>query len=309
MIRGGLRFRQIQPAMEFAASNLEADLSLDALAAHAGLSAFHLHRVFHSAAGETPKRFTLRLRLGRAAAMLLLGRDSVLDVALACGFQSHEVFSRAFKQRFGMSPSGYRARGFVDRVTVEQARENAHFVEAVAPCVGLYHTNEEGRSRRESMTYTVTKASLAPQPVLVVRRSVKRSEIAATITEVLGKIFMHAQQSGIALTGLPFTRYLDVGPGLLTIEPGMRVAVASSDAAPSDAGEVRADTLPGGLAATTLHCGKYEDLSEAYAAISLWMRAEGIESGGAPWECYVNDPSQFPDPKDWKTEVFWPLAG
>ena len=43
MIRGGFRFRQIQPAMEFAASHLDADLSLDALAAQAGLSAFHLH--------------------------------------------------------------------------------------------------------------------------------------------------------------------------------------------------------------------------------------------------------------------------
>ena len=91
--------------------------------------------------------------------------------------------------------------------------------------------------------------------VLVVRRSVKRSEIAATITEVLPEIFLYAQQNGIALAGLPFTRYRDVGPGSATIEPGVRVAVGNT--APSGAGEVRVDTLPGGPAATTLHCGRF----------------------------------------------------
>ena len=38
------------------------------------------------------------------------------------------------------------------------------------------------------------------------------------------------------------------------------------------------------------------------------METEGLVAGGAPWESYLNDPSDYPDPKDWKTEVFWPLA-
>ena len=78
--------KQVQPVMAFAAAHLDEDVSLAALAGQAGLSAFHLHRVFSAAAGETPKQFTLRLRLARAAAMLLTTGDSVLDVALDCGF-------------------------------------------------------------------------------------------------------------------------------------------------------------------------------------------------------------------------------
>src|SRR5450755_2431178 len=117
--------RQVQTALVFAARHLDADLSLDSLADQTGLSACHMHRVFAAAVGETPKQFTLRLRLGRAAALLLSGREPVLDIALACGFQSHEVFCRAFRRRFGMSPSAYRERGFTTGVDAAQAGRHA----------------------------------------------------------------------------------------------------------------------------------------------------------------------------------------
>src|SRR5580693_2285114 len=117
--------RQIQPVVAYAAGHLDQDVSLAALAGQAGLSAFHLHRVFSAAAGETPKQFTLRLRLGRAAAMLLTSGDSVLGVALSCGFQSHEAFCRAFRKRFGITPSSYRLRGFTASVDRAAARTHA----------------------------------------------------------------------------------------------------------------------------------------------------------------------------------------
>src|SRR3982750_919242 len=114
--------RGILPVMAFAAEHLEDDVSLAALARKARLSPFHLHRMFLRVAGETPKQFTLRLRLGRAAVLLLTGQESVLDVALACCFQSHEAFIRAFRRRFGMTPSAYRERGFIGGADAEQAK-------------------------------------------------------------------------------------------------------------------------------------------------------------------------------------------
>jgi AraC family transcriptional regulator len=157
------------------------------------------------------------------------------------------------------------------------------------------------------MTYSVTKQDIAPQPVLLVRRRVKRSEIASAITDGLGKIFQYAQQHGVALTGHPLTRYVEIGPGLMTIEPAMRIA--SGGPVASDASEeVLSATLPGGPAAKTTHFGKDDDLHEAYAAIEQWMKAEGAASGGAPWEDYVTDPAESPDPKNWQTDVYWPLV-
>jgi AraC family transcriptional regulator len=299
-----MMIRGLQPVLAFAAAHLDEDVSLSALAAQAGLSPFHLHRVFSAAAGETPKQFTLRLRLGRAAAMLLTGDESVLNVALSCGFQSHEAFCRAFRRRFGMAPRAYRERGFASIVNRAQAREHAELVDRVGLCIGLFHTSEDRRSLENDMAYSITKKELAPQPVLIERRRVRRSDIAATIAEALPHIFLHAQQNGIALAGLPFTRYVELGPGMVTMEPGMRVSSAN----PSGQGEIVADTLPGGPAATTTHMGPYDKLSEAYAAIEQWMAAEGLVAAGAPWEAYVTDPGDYPDPKDWKTEVYWPLA-
>jgi effector-binding domain-containing protein len=108
---------------------------------------------------------------------------------------------------------------------------------------------------------------------------------------------------------------VEVGHGLITIEPGMRVAASGQDAVKVDpewtrtAGdaEVVRDILPGGPAAMTTHSGPYDQLHEAYAAIEKWIEAEKLTSSGAPWEYYVTDPAEYPDPKDWKTDVFWPL--
>ncbi len=292
--------RQVQPALAFAARHLDEDLSLDALAARTGLSAYHLHRIFATTVGETPKQFTLRLRLGRAAAVLLSGSDTVLDIALACGFQSHEVFCRAFRRRFGMSPSAYRERGFNTAVDATQSGRHAALVGSIGPCVGLYHTTEIQRS---GMTYSITTKEITAQPVLLVRRRVKRSEIAKMIGESLPLVFIHAQKTGAALAGFPFARYLDWGPGMTTMEAGMRVASPAAGE-----GNVLADTLPGGLVAVTMHEGPYDTLSEAHAAIQQWVEEHGFKTAGAPWESYVTDPGEFPDPKDWKTEVIWPLA-
>jgi AraC family transcriptional regulator len=298
--------RQIQPVVAYAAGHLDQDVSLAALADRAGLSAFHLHRVFSAAAGETPKQFTLRLRLGRAAAMLLTGDDSVLDIALGCGFQSHEAFCRAFRKRFGMTPSDYRARGFANASGASHAARHRVLVDQIGPCIKLFHTQQDGRPQKNDMAYSITKKQIPAQPALVVRRRIKPTEVAATLGEVLGHVFQYAQQNGIAMAGQPFTRYLEWGPGLWTIEAGLPVT-ANTRETTSEA-NVRPDALPGGWVATATHTGPYDKLGEAHAAIQQWIEAEGLSSAGAPWEVYTTDPADFPDPKDWKTEVFWPIA-
>ncbi|MEP6963766.1 MAG: GyrI-like domain-containing protein, partial [Acidobacteriota bacterium] len=67
-------------------------------------------------------------------------------------------------------------------------------------------------------------------------------------------------------------------------------------------------SLPGGSVATTMHLGPYEHLQDAYGALQQWMESEGFTPAGSPWESYVTDPGEHPDPKDWKTEVFWPVS-
>lgn len=305
-------FRRVQPTLASAASSLGDERSLKDLASAANFSPFHFHRLFTGVAGETPKAYQLRLRLASAGVLLLTTDRSVLDIALSCGFRSHEVFTRAFRRFAGITPRAYRARGFASVIEARTAASHAECVTRIGPCVRLYHLAGRGKTHRSDMAYEIVRKELAAQPVLIVRRRVTRSDIAAAIGEALPHIFQHAQARGLALAGHPFTRYVEVGAGLLTIEPGMRVAspLSSGGAAPADAGgegTVIEDVLPAGPAAVTVHAGPYETLSDAYAALERWMESTGHRAAGPPWESYITDPAEFPDSKDWRTEVAWPL--
>ena len=90
--------------------HLDTPLELATLAEAAHFSAFHFHRVFAAWMGETLGDYVRRRRL-EVAAVHLAGNPavSVLQVALAVGFGSGEAFARAFKLRFGCTPSAWRA--------------------------------------------------------------------------------------------------------------------------------------------------------------------------------------------------------
>jgi AraC family transcriptional regulator len=274
---------------------------LDQLAARAGWSPFYLHRAFRAIVRETPKQYALRLQMHQAAARLVSSNESILDVALGVGFNSHEVFTRAFRRHFGITPAGYRARALAG-ASAETRMRHAAFVHTSGPCFGLFHVSTS--LRRSSMpTLSIERREIAPQHILFVRLSVARNELASAIGEGLGKAFPYSQRAGLAIAGRPFTRYQSTGPGLLRIEVGVPVATSASGESVVEAG-----TLPGGPVAVAMHAGTYDTLTDTYAALERWIEANGYRTSGAPWESYITDPADLPDPADWRTEVYWPIA-
>lgn len=91
--------------------HMDEPLNRDVLAAVAGFSVSHLHRLFADEAGESIARYTRRLRLKRAGFKLRAGATDITEVALAAGYDSHAAFSKAFKQQYGLSPSEFRQLG------------------------------------------------------------------------------------------------------------------------------------------------------------------------------------------------------
>jgi AraC family transcriptional regulator len=79
-----------------------------AMAKRASFSRRQFHRLTLQIIGETPAAHQRRVRLDRAAWLLLTTGATVLDVALETGWESHEVFTRAFRARFGVTPSAFR---------------------------------------------------------------------------------------------------------------------------------------------------------------------------------------------------------
>ncbi len=99
----------IRKVLEFIQLNLSEELPLQRLAEIANYSPFHFQRIFTSVVGETPKQYIIRLRLERIAHFLKVFPDmSVSELAYNSGFTSLSIFSRAFKNYFGVSAHEYR---------------------------------------------------------------------------------------------------------------------------------------------------------------------------------------------------------
>lgn len=104
--------RRMNRVINFIDAHLADSLDLEELAAVANFSSFHFHRVFAAWMGETLGDYIRRRRLEKAAFRLSCGeRETILHTALACGFGSGEAFARAFKLKFGYTPSAWREKG------------------------------------------------------------------------------------------------------------------------------------------------------------------------------------------------------
>lgn len=96
------------PVLVYIEDHLDEPLPLAELAAIAGYSPHHFHRIFQHVTGEAPKEYLRRLRLEHAVARLKVSPDNVLQIALEAGFKTHETFTRAFTRQFDISPSEFR---------------------------------------------------------------------------------------------------------------------------------------------------------------------------------------------------------
>lgn len=98
----------INDVMRYVREHIDEPLSREVLAAVAGFSIPHFHRIFTANTGENISGYVRRVRLERAGRKLRMGAVDITEVALAAGYESHAAFSKAFKQSFGLSPSEFR---------------------------------------------------------------------------------------------------------------------------------------------------------------------------------------------------------
>jgi AraC family transcriptional regulator len=243
--------RAILPTLVHIQAHLDGDLSLDELARRAGLSRFHFHRLFRTAVGETTKSYAHRLRLERAAYRLLLHRDSILDIAIDCGFASHETFTRAFRRRFGTSPRSYRTAGR-DR---------------------LQHGERSGEGLASGDGFELSKARVVhlAELDLAFRRHVGPYE------QVDDELFEEVGRFALDRGWGPGLLFLGIGhdaPGI-TAPDRLRFDAAVRAPGPFEpTPRIGHQKLAGGSFALVTHIGPYRTLSAAYPEI--WTRAAAL---------------------------------
>ena len=99
---------RIHDVQKYVREHTDEELNREVLAAVAGFSVPHFHRIFTAHVGENIASYVRRVRLERAGRKLRMGAVDITQVALAAGYDTHAAFSKAFKQHFGLSPSEFR---------------------------------------------------------------------------------------------------------------------------------------------------------------------------------------------------------
>lgn len=112
----------IAKALWYIESNLGRDIALDDIATAACVSRFHLARAFGEAMAMPVMRYVRARRLSEAARALANGAPDILSVALETGYGSHEAFTRAFRDQFGLTPEMVRCEGLIETVNLVEPK-------------------------------------------------------------------------------------------------------------------------------------------------------------------------------------------
>lgn len=101
-------FHNLDTTIDLLHRNVMKSLTLDEMAAHAGLSTSHFSRLFREQTGYSPIDYFIHLKMQHACMLLILSRKTIREIGFEIGYNDPYYFSRIFKKVMGMSPNQYR---------------------------------------------------------------------------------------------------------------------------------------------------------------------------------------------------------
>ena len=137
------------------------------------------------------------------------------------------------------------------------------------------------------------------QPVACVHQTAP-TVLVDQIGRAIGEVIHHLNEAGVAPVGPPYAR-TTWEPGT-DLEIGVPVSVVVSGG-----GRVVAGELPGGTMAATTHLGPHDTIAATAAKLRRWIAQQGFAENGTPWEVYVTNPREVPDPNQWEHELVYPV--
>lgn len=161
----------------------------------------------------------------------------------------------------------------------------------IAACAAL-HADEP---KSDSSKLDIELKEVKKQSTLVVKKTVKQSEISKALHEIFPKVYGYAGQKGIQPSA-PLAKYTVDGEKF-EVEGGIVVPDGTKGE-----GDIVTSDLPAGKAAFTVHVGPYEKLPETYKALTAFLKAKNLKPSNIGWEIYIS-PGQD-KPEEAKTEVY-----
>jgi AraC family transcriptional regulator len=271
--------------------HLDADLDLDTLSAVAAFSKFHFHRQFTATFGLSVHRYVQLARLKRASHQLAYNDgQTVTDIAMDAGYEAPDAFARAFRQRFGQSPSSFRKSPDWE------------------PWLAAFGPLDNARSKLMQKTFNsddVTIRDVQPTKVAIVEHRGSPE----TLGDTIRRFIAWRRAAGLhPRTNPTFTVWHSEGRPAQQDEYSIDLCVGTDLPIAANGEAIKAGEIPGGRCAVLRVVGYTDNLEPAALFLYRdWLPASGEEARDFP--IYCQRLSFFPEVPEHETvaDVFLPL--
>lgn len=260
---------RMQRVLDHIDRHLDCDLDLDAVSGVAAFSKYHFHRQFTATFGLSVHRYIQLSRMKRASHRLAY-RDaqSITNIAMNAGYDAPDAFARAFRKRFGQSPSSFR-----------KAPDWEPWLAAFGPL-------DNARSKLMQTTYTpddVTIRDVTPTPVAIMEHRGDPATIGATIQRFIA----WRKATGLSPKISPTFNVFHSDPRTTPpAEYRMDLCVGTDRPIEAHGGQIKAGTIPGGRCAVLRVVGNTDNLEPAALYLYRdWLPSSGEEARDFPLYC------------------------
>ena len=261
--------------------NLDEKPDLDTLAEIANLSKFHFHKIMKAYLDETLGNYINRVRLETAAKLLRYSNQAIYEIAYQVGYETISAFNKAFKKRFGISPSAMRKnKNQITKQNNDNNMSEFHLVETIKNINDI------------QVIFQQSKGTIGDE----------------TTKTNWDTLFTKAQSLQVLTPNSKFYGINWDDPEITVLEKiRYDACISVSNSNDLDA-EFSTKTIQGGKYLSFVYKGDYQNLGQVYNHIFKdWVIKKDYSLRDVPiFEQYINNKEITP-PEDLLTEIFIPI--
>jgi len=282
---------RMRRVLEHIDRHLDTDLDLDSLSGVAAFSKFHFHRQFSATFGLSVHRYVQLARMKRASYRLAYSdTQSVTDIAMDAGYDAPDAFARAFRQRFGQSPSSFRKSPVWE------------------PWLAAFGPLDIARSKLMQTTFTPDDVTIRNVPTIKVAIMEHRGD-PAMLGATIQRFIAWRKSAGLHPSTSPtFNVWRSERRPAQPADYSADLCAGTDQPIVANGEDIKSGEIPGGRCAVLRVVGYTDNLEPAALYLYRdWLPASGEEVRDFP--IYCQRLSFFPEVPEHETvaELFLPL--
>lgn len=279
--------QRIHKVQDYIDHHIGQPITVDELSEVAGFSKFHFSRIFQAMMRETLAHYVNRIRMEQASFLLAHRKDmNMTDITYELGFSDSTVFSRTYKNYYGISPKRYR----------EEYSKNCKD----SILLSKYNGNTERKERATEdppVTGQISIEQMEEKQIVYVRHTGNYQSLSVDYGKLINTLFYHARMQGLLVDGVNWVLAIYHDNPEFGDEEQFRTSICMTvpkTQSIHEDGVLGRTILEGGMYAV----GHFKIQPDQYAGAWDFMYREWLTGSGYvprnsnPFEVYRNDPNE-----------------